>query len=319
MRPTHIISLMVLAAVSCLGACAGQGKSEAVNEREEASGPGTLVRRTIRSAGDDRTYDIYVPASASGPLPLVIALHGGGGNSSSMVASAGWVKKAKAEGFIAVFPNGVGRMEKRYTWNAGGCCAFAMTEKSPDVKFIGDLIDAVEASEPVDRQRVYLTGMSNGGMLTFRVAAELGDKLSAVGTVVGAMFEDQPLPKGNMPIVMINAVQDGVVPYDGGMSPMPLVRKSQTAPFLPARETAKRWASWNHCSGEPLAARKASVVTETFEGCTADTVFITLEEGGHGWPGGQALRESPEQASGAISATDELWAFFKEQVRADHD
>lgn len=319
MRSAQFISLLLFAASACLGACAGQGEFTGGKGNAETVRPGELVRRSIWSSGDERTYDIYVPANASGPMPLVIALHGGGGNSSSMVASAGWVDKAQAEGFIAVFPNGVGRMEKRYTWNAGGCCAFAMNQNSPDVKFIGDLIEAVEASEPVDPHRVYLTGMSNGGMLTFRAAAVLGDKLAAVGTVVGAMFEDQPLPKGNMPIIMINAVHDGVVPYEGGVSPMPLVRKSQTAPFLPARETAKLWAAWNHCSGDPHTSREGSVVTQAYTDCAADTVFITLEEGGHGWPGGKALRESPEQASDAMNATDVLWSYFKEQVQAEHD
>lgn len=301
-----------LALVLAVAQTACTSPAEVQTGPTNTAGTDTLELRTLESAGARRTYRVHIPSTVSGEVPLVIVLHGGGGNGSTLIYSAGWLDKAEAEGFIVAFPDGTGRREDRYTWNAGGCCAYAMTSKAGDVAFIGDLIDHLSGELNVDPARIYLAGISNGGMLTHRVGAVHGDKLAAIGVVVGAMFEDQPVPTTKLPVLAINAIHDGVVPYEGGSSPMALVARAQSALFLSAAESANRWASWNGCDPSPEEVSSGSLTTLSYTGCKegADVVFFSLADGGHGWPGGTKLRESPEQASTAINATDELWAFF---------
>lgn len=279
------------------------------------AGPGAVSVSqplTLASSGKQRIYRLHIPANASGEMPLVLALHGGGGNSATMVSVSHWVETADAEGFIVAFPEGVGRMANRATWNAGGCCAYAMTSGSQDIAFIRDLIDHLSAQYPVDPDRVYMVGLSNGGMLTNRAGALLGDKLTAIGTVVAGMFEDQPVPEAPIPVIAISALHDDVVPYGGGMSPVSMVARSQSAPFLPAPESAARWARWNGCGETPSQSEAGTVITARYQGCEdgANVVFVTLEEGGHGWPGGPTRREGALPASDAVDATDVLWDFF---------
>jgi polyhydroxybutyrate depolymerase len=111
-------------------------------------------------------------------------------------------------------------------------------------------------------------------------------------------------------VIAINALHDDVVPYGGGMSPVSLVARSQNAPFLPASESAARWAGWNGCGETPSRSQTGTIVTTRYQGCEADVVFVTLEEGGHGWPGGPTRRQGALPASDAVDATDLLWDFF---------
>lgn len=312
MRLRLQISALALAGALLQAACAAPETVPAMPAGTGSSPVSVSEPLSLSSGGTQRTYRLHVPANVSGEVPLVLALHGGGGNSSTMVSVSHWVETADAEGFIVAFPEGVGRMANRATWNAGGCCAYAMTHGSEDITFISNLIDHLSAQYPVDPDRVYMAGLSNGGMLTNRAGALLGDKLAAIGTVVGAMFEDQPVPQAPLPVIAINAVHDDVVPYGGGLSPVSMVARAQSAPFLPAVESAARWADWNGCSETPIQSQAGTVITTRYQGCEdgADVVFVTLEDGGHGWPGGPTRRDDGLPPSDAVDATDLLWGFF---------
>lgn len=306
MRKKRLSGALICAALSmllsaCTARASGQGDDAA-----------QIMSAEIVSSGTSRRFRLIVPSSPDEALPVVILLHGGGGNGDTLADAAGWADKARSEGFIAMFPDGTGRAEGRYTWNAGGCCAYAMQTNAADIQFVSDLIDYAVSQHEADAGRVYLAGMSNGGMLTYLAAAELGERLAGAASVVGASFPDQPREGAPVPFLAINAVQDGVVPYEGGESPMRLVRRSQSQVFLSARESIGIRAMVNGCSNATNDVREGPVLSSSFQGCPdgQEVEFITLYEGGHGWPGGRALRESPEQASGALSATDEIWSFF---------
>jgi polyhydroxybutyrate depolymerase len=247
----------------------------------------------------------------------VVVLHGGGGNAASMVAR--WADKARAEGLVVAFPDGISQRAHMGTWNAGGCCAYAMTSGSDDVGFIRAVIDEVEAAGRVDPRRVYLTGMSNGGMMSYRAALALSDRVAAVGIVAGAMFGGETPPAHPLPILIIHGVRDQIVPYEGGTSPMALVAQSQRAPFQAARTTVDFWRRADGCEGEPRRTTSGDVTVETSAPCRdgSEVVFYNLASANHTWPGAAAEAPVLERFRyDQINATDILWDFFRRHARS---
>src|SRR4030042_572429 len=129
-------------------------------------------------------------------MPLVIVLHGGGGNAQSTAGMTGMNVKADSSGVIAVYPNGNGRLsdEKLLTWNAGNCCGYALDNNIDDVAFIRSLIDDLQSKLAIDQSRVYATGISNGGMMSYLLACQLSDKIAAIAPVAGTMGMNSCLP-----------------------------------------------------------------------------------------------------------------------------
>ena len=160
-----------------------------------AADPGSISsggRQTLMHDGIERSYVVRTPsglAQHNGLVPLVLVLHGGGGNAGNAESMTGFTAKAEEEDFIVVYPEGTGRFRKRHlTWNAGHCCGIAMKRRVDDVGFIGALLVKLLADYPVDPKRVYATGMSNGGMMTHRLGIELSDRLAAIAPVVATTF-----------------------------------------------------------------------------------------------------------------------------------
>lgn len=274
-----------------------------------AGGEGTLVVK-----GRERTYSVTPGGGES--APLVILLHGGGGNGRSVAAASGFAEKARAVGFALALPDGTGRLPDRYTWNAGGCCAYAMQEGVDDVAFLSALIDRLVAEKIADPRRVYLAGMSNGGMLAHRAAARLSGKVAGAGIVVGGMFGGEAAPSGPTPVILFNGVQDQVVPFAGGASPNALVARSQSSPFMPADYAATYWAKANGCSATPEVTGGGGVAIWRYQACSSgdEVVFYRLTNAGHAWPGGRPSAEAPAQPTQDINATDVMWDFFKSRT-----
>jgi len=155
--------------------------------------PSASAIRSLTHGGLTRTYLVHDYGGTS-PAPVVIVLHGGGGNAGNAVRMTGWDRVAARERLIAVYPNGTANRPRvpLLTWNAGHCCAAAMNNKVDDVGFIGAMIDALVASGRADASRVYVTGMSNGAMLAHRLGRELPSLIAAIAPVVGAVFGDEP-------------------------------------------------------------------------------------------------------------------------------
>jgi polyhydroxybutyrate depolymerase len=162
---------------------------------------GTDAQFSLRHDGRVRTYLVHLPASYSKDKtwPLVLVLHGGGGNGEQVAKMTGFSRKADQEGFIAVYPNGTGLWQNRFlTWNAGNCCAYAYENRIDDVGFIRALIGQLRKDYAVDDRRIYAAGISNGGMMSYRLACGLSDLIAAIGPVAGAQNIDckpaQPSP-----------------------------------------------------------------------------------------------------------------------------
>ena len=130
-------------------------------------------------------------------LPLVIALHGGGGNAQNMEMMSGFSEKADKENFAVVYPNGSGRISNNIllTWNAEGCCQYAAENKIDDVGFISALIDKLVGDYGIDSKRIYATGFSNGAMMSFKLGEKIPDKIAAIAPVSGAILK-APKPLG---------------------------------------------------------------------------------------------------------------------------
>jgi polyhydroxybutyrate depolymerase len=281
-----------------------------------AQDEGVPAARSVSVGGVARDYLLDAPAKASGPAPLVIALHGGGGNAKTMTPR--WLETARREGFAVAFPSGVGRNANMGTWNAGGCCGFAMVSDSDDVAFIGAMIDDIARDHRIDPKRVYVTGLSNGGMLTYRIGAALAPRIAAIAVVSGAMFGGETPPATPVAVLIMHGERDDIVPFKGGASPMALVARSQTQPFREVAYAVDFWRRADGCADKPSIASKGDVTIETYAQCAegGEVVFYRLQTAGHTWPGPAPAVGGLERARyDQIDATEVIWRFFSRHAR----
>jgi len=286
----------------------------------EAPVPAGVDQRTLQIGGTTRTYLVLdARRDRSKPAPLVVALHGGGGSGKTMVPR--WAAKAQAEGLVVAFPDGIGRDPRIATWNAGGCCGEAMNRRSDDVGFISALIDSLVQSGAADPRRAYVTGMSNGGMMSYKIAIALPGKVAAVAVVSGAMFGDEAPPAAPMPILVMHGVKDQIVPYAGGPSPVRFVANAQALPFQPVEKSVDFWVKANGCTTAPVASPAGEVQTKDWTGCKggSEVLFYRLASATHSWPGAVvpegATRMLEMAPYDAVNATNVAWDFFKRHAR----
>ncbi|NBP67916.1 MAG: phospholipase, partial [Cytophagia bacterium] len=179
-----------------------------------------LISGSITVDHLNRTYLANVPANrADNSLALVIVLHGGGGSAAQCERSYGWTAKSAAEQFMVVYPDGVASNKplKLRTWNAGRCCDYASQMNIDDVKFLSELIDHLSSRYPINRKSVFVTGMSNGAMMAYRLACEIPEKITAIAAVSGTLMTTQPCqPSRATPILHIHSELDTRVPLAGG-------------------------------------------------------------------------------------------------------
>jgi polyhydroxybutyrate depolymerase len=301
------LAAIALAVVASVIAPDAQGR------QDSAIGP---AERTITHGGRQRTYLVH-DFGRGGPAPMVIVLHGGGGNADNAVTMTGFDRVAAREGLIAVYPDGTAARPRGrlLTWNAGHCCASAMEAKVDDVGFIAAVIDTLVSSGRADAARVYVPGMSNGGMLSHRLGRELSAKVAAIAPVVGAVFGDEPPPQSAVPAFIVVGADDQIVPPSGGPLRLRLLLGSGSAAdrdVAPAMAQATYWARHNGC-GEPTRTQTSVSSRTEWTTCSsgAPVVFHSVAGNGHAWPGGEPGRAGAAQPTQAFDATDEMWAFFR--------
>jgi polyhydroxybutyrate depolymerase len=270
---------------------------------------GSVRYGTIVSSGVVRSYRLFVPSSAARAraLPVVFVLHGGLlGNPIQMANSTGFDDRAEAEGFLAVYPWGIAN-----TWNAGTCCGPARDQNVDDVGFVSDLIVDLSSRYRVDRTRVFVTGISNGGMLAYRIGCELSDRVAAIAPVAATMTV-HCRAKHPVSVLHIHGLEDEYVPYDGGVGTKGFSKDYRP----PVAKAIARWRDIDDC-GEPSIRTSGKVRTSISEPCARDTavVLITIANAGHTWPGssdttglGALLVDPPNDE---IGASDVIAAFFR--------
>lgn len=282
---------------------------------------------TLRYDGQLRSYILHLPPQYDGEtlLPVVLVLHGGGGNGEQADAMSGFAAKGDVEGFITVFPNGSGRRARQnalLTWNAGFCCSLARENNVDDIGFFATLIDDLLATYAIDPDRVYVTGMSNGAMMTHFLGGQLSDRIAAIAPVAGAaggqQSPDADLIKAAMPdhpinVLMINAHDDEAVPYNGGQTDLGTFGEEFVV--ISVQQSLEFWQAANDCDPDAVmtSERGNGVATEQYYECASGVAvaLISVSEGGHSWPGSQQDRRMGDDPTQAISATDIIWEFFK--------
>lgn len=273
-------------------------------------------RFTIQHDGLTRMYRIHVPSGydPAKPAPLLVALHGGGGNMDYQADDSkyGLIGKSEREGFIAVFPNGFSKMQngKLATWSAGKCCGGARDNKVDDVGFIRQMLSNITAQMNIDRNRVFATGMSNGGMMAYRLACEMSDVFTAIAAVAGTDNTSNCHPEYPVSILHIHARNDDHVLFNGGSGPG-TPYKAAVTDFTSVAESVAKWHTMDHCAAAPRRIiDKAGAYCELYSPCRGGTKvqLCVTENGAHSWPGG--AKPHGETPSQAISANDVMWDFF---------
>jgi polyhydroxybutyrate depolymerase len=276
----------------------------------------------LQIGGRDRMALVHVPRTydSSKPAPLVMALHGGGGGAIFQADDAkyGLITKSEQAGFIAIFPNGVSETRNGMlaTWNAGTCCARARDEKVDDVGFLRALVADVQKRANIAPQRVYAIGMSNGAMMSYRLACDASDVFRGIMAVSGTDNTLACTPRQPVPILHIHAHDDPLVLFDGGMGDR--LRFGDVATeFISVPATIDKWVKLDHAdekSRRVLAVPGAYCDLHPAQPGGAPVELCVTETGGHSWPGGQKAR-AEEAPSTAIRANDLMWEFFNVQGR----
>ncbi len=269
--------------------------------------------QVLKADGLNRTYQLNLPANYytdETKRPLLIVLHGAGGKASQAARDYGFQSVADTAGFITVYPEGVqsnGPLALR-TWNAGGCCHEATMNRIPDVNFIRLLITYLVDNWRVDARRIYIAGMSNGGMMAYRLACELSDKIAAAAVVSGTDYTAGCAPVRTVPLIHFHSALDTKVPPAGGTGLGGYY-------FPPVMDGLQKWVAYNHCNPAGEISDEAGYKRTVWKNQedTAAIVYYLTSDGGHSWPGGRLPHARADQPSRALNATALIWAFFRDR------
>lgn len=315
-KPVQMLTSIVLA-ISALMTLStnvsAQEKVESNRNDKKTSKQDTVISFKVNN--QERRAILVNAPSDEVKRPVVIALHGGQGSAEVMRANSRFDPVAKANDFMVVYAEGTDFGGKRYAWNTGFLLRRQVRD-ADDITYFDTLIDKLISEHGADPQRIYMTGGSNGGMMTFVYAVQRAEKLAAIAPVVASMFSFEKKPSVPLPILIINGAQDQEVPLEGGMSRNPLVRRAQDAPYKPLQEVVQFWVKENQSQSEPIVDRQGSVTTSRYAGIPggATTEFIVDSNGGHGWPGTRNRRENSTPIT-AFNGAERVWEFFKDKRR----
>lgn len=266
------------------------------------------IAGVLEHAGRQREYTLVLPAGEA--RPLVLALHGGGGSASQFESTSLLTPKAEAAGYAVAYLDGTGgALLSIQTWNAGACCGQARDNGVDDVGFVRALIDDLVARYPIDRRRVFATGHSNGGMMSYRLACELADRVAAIAPNASALMFDPCAPSRPVPILHAHSKLDENVPYLGGAGSGP---GTDGITFPETRAMLDAWAARDACPASPQTEAQAGQTTTRWAGCGggASIEYHLSDDGGHAWPGGlpgSAMGDTPTQV---FDLNDLLLTFF---------
>lgn len=277
--------------------------------------------------GLERKYRVHIPLNydKNVKIPLIIYLHGGGG-SIKAAYSDGVDKASDKFGFLLAIPAGTGPIPDRIlTWNSGewpagkggfgteSCCGYAAKNNVDDVGFIPKMINEVKSNFNIDEKKIYATGISNGGMMSYRLACELSDKIAAIAAVAPPAVPRNCTPSRPVPVMHIHGTADPYAPYNGGRGGRLLGSKEYE--MQSAKEMVDLWRSLNQCSADfTIAYQNGNATCVSYNQCAegSELEFCTIEGGGHTWPSGSQYL--PIRKIGPVSydiSFDQIWEFFR--------
>ncbi len=291
---------------------------------------------TLSFDGVQRDYRLHVPPAASGgrPLPLVLNLHGATQNAQLEEITSDMDPNADMNGYLVAYPDGT-RISKvltpdpvaknaQYGWNAGQCCGLPVTKHINDVGFLLKVIADIAARTPVDLRRVYMTGISNGGMMAYAMAAEASDHITAISSVSGQVEIPVIHPTRAVPTMEFHSVNDPIAKFNGVPNANPLFR-------LSVMQGIDQWVKADGCSSKPhsgativgagsiSAGETATPIAYTHCRSGAEVALWRFTGSGHVWPG-STLNTGPEKnwiLAGVgrgivlVNANETMWQFFE--------
>jgi polyhydroxybutyrate depolymerase len=278
-----------------------------------------MQRSELEVDGNQRIYYFHAPKDRqSKAIPLVLVFHGGAGDGIKVSKQTAFNDVADRNGFAVVYPNSIEH------WSDGR--STTGTSKN-DTDFVLQLIDHLAKTENIDKQRVYATGPSNGGMFTLRLACELSDEIAAFAPVIASFpvpYRDKCKPSRPVPIMMINATKDTFIQWKGGS--IKTGRRGAGGEVIPVPDTADFWRQHNRCSGVPKITDLPDVDKDdgttvkvvNYPDCSDASAFewVQIYGGGHAWPGtnyqqGRFITKLMGISSRDINASEMIWDFFK--------
>lgn len=277
------------------------------------------VEGTLRTAdGRERTYRVFAPVApptGAGRLPLLVALHGGGGSGEQFRRASRFDSLAASGRAVVVYPDGTPVARRGYTWNARTCCGTASREGVDDVGFVRRLVASLEKRYRIDPARVFAAGHSNGGMFAYRLACEAADVVAAVGVQSGTLEQPGCHPARPVSLIHIHGSADGNVPLAGGLGP----DSRRGVPFQPPLAGAATLAAADGCPPEPAVATDPSnraLTVRTWVPCRggAEVRFVTVDGAGHPWMG-SPRRRSRETAGAGVDSSAMIWSFLEAHPR----
>lgn len=294
-RPTILLPLVAVAIAACGGSAASVPSA---NPRAPL-----LTHGQLGVGGQQRTYRLYRPSSVEPhkPAPLVLILHGNGSTGDDMAQTSEFDNNADADGFIAVYPDGIER-----SWNGGFCCEPAPTLGVDDISFLNALIPHLEQQYTVDPRRVFITGFSSGAIMAYRYACQGSIAVAAIAPVAGTMLLDEDCqPRQTTSLLAINGTADGEVPYQGGHLLRGASANDQIVPSAPS--VLGRWVQLDSCQSAATSTTNGPVTVAQWSGCRSSAAIelLTIAGAGHTW---YAPGFGP--ADGAIDASKVIADFF---------
>lgn len=252
---------------------------------------------SIAVGDQERLFLVHVPTGYESdyPAPLVFNLHGAGSNALAQENASQWIQKADEAGFVVVAPQAI---EPARVWLG----VFLDDLGDPDIGFFVSMLAELQGELNIDPDRIYATGLSNGGTMSNRLGCDLSQFFAAIAPVAGAHSGFQLCDVSEpVSVLAIHGTDDRVIPYEGNGSDVP-----------PVRTWVEAWAARNNCPPESAESEPYSeVIKETWSGCDGSTTvsLITVQGGGHSWLGLEFVWEEGRYAT-VTTATDEIWDFF---------
>ena len=263
---------------------------------------------------DGRRYLAVLPRQSPG-APLIVALHGGGGQARTFAAKSGLAPAATAAGYAVIFPDGTGPWNA-HTFNAGYCCGTAARDGVDDLSFLDAAIADAKARYRLDPGPVVITGVSNGAMLAEAYAATRPQAVRAVAAVAGTLDLARFPPRGPVPLFILHGSNDRNVPLAGGLGP----RARNRVPFTPVQSVVEAFLRpWGTANLErtqretPRDAEGFALKETTWSRAGHPVLRLLIVEGGdHDWPGAAPSARRQGRSPSTLSANAEILRFLDE-------